>query len=96
MYSNYSDFDIEDLSGTYTDIADEVAKLPQRHSEVWDILREVQNRGDLWLILLKIFVSSCCKTINYPDYEENFYLFGANCLGYGIAGADTRTYAVVQ
>jgi len=43
----YSDFDIEDLSGTYTDIADEVAKLSQRHSEVWDILREVQNRGDL-------------------------------------------------
>ena len=43
----YTDFDQEDLVGTYTDIADEVAKLPQRHSEVWDILREVKNQGDL-------------------------------------------------
>ena len=43
----YTEFDQEDLSGTYTDITDEVAKLPQRHSEVWDILREVKNQGDL-------------------------------------------------
>ena len=43
----YTEFDQEDLSGTYTDIADEVAKLPQRHSEVWDILRAVKNQGDL-------------------------------------------------
>ena len=43
----YTEFDEEDLSSTYTDIADEVTKLPQRHSEVWDILREVKNKGDL-------------------------------------------------
>ena len=43
----YTEFDQEDLSGTYTDIADEVAKVPQRHSEVWDILRAVKNQGDL-------------------------------------------------
>ena len=43
----YTEFDQEDLVGTYTDISDEVAKLPQRHSEVWDILRMAKNQNDL-------------------------------------------------
>ena len=43
----YTEFDQEDLVGTYTDISDEVAKLPQRHGEVWDILRMAKNQNDL-------------------------------------------------
>lgn len=43
----YSDFDAEDLEGTYINIADEAEKLPQRHADVWDILKEVKNRNDL-------------------------------------------------
>lgn len=43
----YTEFDQEDLVGAYTDISDEVAKLPQRHSEVWDILRMAKNQNDL-------------------------------------------------
>lgn len=42
----YNDFDREDLEGTYTDISEEVAKLPQKHSEVWDLFKEVRNTTD--------------------------------------------------
>ena len=43
----YTDFDEEDLNGTYTNIADEIAKLAQRHSDVWEILKPVKNTNDL-------------------------------------------------
>lgn len=43
----YSDFDEEDVVGIYSNIALEVAKLPQRHSDVWDILKTAKNKQDL-------------------------------------------------
>jgi type I restriction enzyme R subunit len=43
----YTDFDAEDLEGTFTDISDEVNKLPQKHSEVWDIFKGIVNKKDL-------------------------------------------------
>ena len=43
----YTDFDEEDLNGTYTNIANEVAKLAQRHSDVWETLKPVKNSKDL-------------------------------------------------
>lgn len=43
----YTEFDKEDIDGTYTNIADEVAKLSQRHSDVWDIFKSVKNNNDL-------------------------------------------------
>ena len=42
----YTDFDKEDLEGTYTDISEEVAKLPQKHAELWDLFKEVRNTTD--------------------------------------------------
>jgi type I restriction enzyme R subunit len=43
----YTDFDAKDLEGTFTDISEEVAKLPQKHSEVWDIFKGVANKKEL-------------------------------------------------
>ena len=43
----YTDFDEEDVVGIYTNIGLEIAKLPQRHSEVWDTLRTAKNKQDL-------------------------------------------------
>lgn len=40
------DFDEEDLQGTLTSIYDEVAKLPQRYSDLWELFKEVKNRHD--------------------------------------------------
>lgn len=46
MYSSFEDFDEDDLAGTLTNIADEIKKLPQKHSELWDIFKTIANRRD--------------------------------------------------
>ena len=43
-YSGLEDFDESELEGTLTKLADEVKKLPQSHSELWDIFKELRGR----------------------------------------------------
>jgi type I restriction enzyme R subunit len=47
QYDALSDFDQEDLEGTFTSIDEEVAKLKERHTNVWSVFNGVQNRQDL-------------------------------------------------
>jgi type I restriction enzyme R subunit len=42
----YSDVEAEDVEGTLTDISEEIKKLPQKYSELWDIFKEVENKRD--------------------------------------------------
>lgn len=55
MYSSFEDFDNDDLLGTLTNINDEIKKLPQKHSELWDIFKTVSNKRDAeaYQLLLK-------------------------------------------
>lgn len=55
MYSSFEDFDNDDLLGTLTNINDEIKKLPQRYSELWDIFKTVSNKRDAeaYQLLLK-------------------------------------------
>lgn len=55
MYSSFEDFDAEDLVGTLNNISDEVKKLPQKHSELWDIFKSITNKRDAeaYQVLLK-------------------------------------------
>lgn len=46
MYASFEDFDEEDLAGTLTNISDEIKKLPQKHSDLWDIFKTVGNKRD--------------------------------------------------
>lgn len=46
LYSSLEDFDKEDLSGTLTNILDEINKLPQKHSDLWDIFKTIANKRD--------------------------------------------------
>jgi type I restriction enzyme R subunit len=46
-YDKLSDFDQEDLEGTFTQIEEEIAKLKERHTNVWAVFSGVQNRQDL-------------------------------------------------
>ncbi|HMQ69733.1 MAG TPA: HsdR family type I site-specific deoxyribonuclease [Ignavibacteria bacterium] len=46
MYSTLEDFDNEDLVGTLININEEIKKLPQKHSELWDIFKGVKNKRD--------------------------------------------------
>lgn len=55
LYSSFEDFDADDLEGTLVNIKDEIKKLPQKHSELWDIFKSILNKRDAeaYQILLK-------------------------------------------
>ena len=46
LYGSLPDFDKEDLADTLTDVSVEVQTLPQKHSVLWDIFKEVKNKYD--------------------------------------------------
>ncbi len=46
MYSSFEDFDEEDLVGTLINISEEIKKLPQKHSDIWDIFKTIANKRD--------------------------------------------------
>lgn len=43
----YADYDLEDFNNMFTNVSEEVAKLPQKHSELWDIFKSISNKRDL-------------------------------------------------
>lgn len=55
LYSSFEDFDNDDLAGTINNIGDEIKKLPQKHSELWDIFKTISNKRDAeaYQVLLK-------------------------------------------
>ncbi len=55
LYSSFEDFDADDLEGTLVNIKEEIKKLPQKHSELWDIFKSITNKRDAeaYQILLK-------------------------------------------
>jgi type I restriction enzyme R subunit len=46
LYGALPDFDKEDIDLALSDIAAEIEKLPQKHSELWDIFKTIKNRMD--------------------------------------------------
>ncbi len=46
IYSSLSAYDPDDVKGTITDIAAEIAKLPQYHTDLLDIFKTLPNRRD--------------------------------------------------
>ncbi len=45
-YSSFDDFDSEDLAGTMVSISEEIKQLPQKHSELWELFKEIKNKRD--------------------------------------------------
>ncbi|RBP30935.1 type I restriction enzyme R subunit [Oceanihabitans sediminis] len=45
-YSTFGDFDEEQLQGTLTNINEEIEKLPQAHSDLWQIFSSISNKKD--------------------------------------------------
>jgi len=46
MYSAFQEFDEIDMEGTLVNIDEEIKRLPQRHSELWDVFKGVKNTRD--------------------------------------------------
>jgi len=47
LYGDLTEFDRADLEDILTDIGAEIEKLPQRHSDLWDIFKSVANKNDV-------------------------------------------------
>lgn len=45
-YSTFDDFDEDQLEGTLTNIDEEVAQLPQVHSDLWRLFSSISNKKD--------------------------------------------------
>jgi len=46
-YDALENFDPEDVEGTIVDMWDEIVKLPERHTNVWEIFKTVSNTSDI-------------------------------------------------
>ncbi len=46
MYNALEGFDEQDLAGSLTSITDEIEKLPQHYSDLWDLFKSVKNSYD--------------------------------------------------
>jgi type I restriction enzyme R subunit len=46
-YSALEGYDSEEIEGTFTDISEEVARLPQLHSDLWDVFKTVPSKQDV-------------------------------------------------
>ena len=46
MYDVLQNFDEDDLAESLISINEEADRLPQRHSDLWDIFKQVENRSD--------------------------------------------------
>ncbi|GBD86410.1 type-1 restriction enzyme R protein [bacterium BMS3Abin03] len=46
LYSSFEEFDPNDLEGILVNISEEIKKLPQKHSELWDIFKTISNKRD--------------------------------------------------
>lgn len=46
LYSSLEEFNEADVEDAVTDVSDEVRRLPQRHSDLWDIFKTVANKRD--------------------------------------------------
>lgn len=46
LYGSLAEFEEADIAGAVTDVSEEVKKLPQRHSDLWDVFKTVANKRD--------------------------------------------------
>lgn len=58
-------FDPEDLEGTMTNINEEIKKLPQVHSEVWDIFKIIKDKN--------VEVTAYEELLSAEDIRSKFY-----------------------
>lgn len=47
LYDALAEYDVEDITGTFTDVGAEIARLPQLHTDLWSVFAGVANTRDL-------------------------------------------------
>jgi type I restriction enzyme R subunit len=64
LYGRLEDFDQADLEDAITDVAEEIQKLPQRHSDLWDLFKGIKNKQD---------EEQYEQVLGDPELREQFY-----------------------
>lgn len=60
----YSDYDPDDLTNVFTDVSEVIGKLPQKHSELWDIFKSIPNKKDF---------EAYSQFLRHEDIRQQFY-----------------------
>jgi len=47
LYDALAEYDLDDIAGTFADVAEQIALLPQLHSDLWAIFEPVSNKRDI-------------------------------------------------
>lgn len=68
-YSDFSEFDENDLIGTFTDIQSEIAKLPQSHALLNDIFKEIKNKWDI-VSYANLLIDEAIRVDFYQRFSE--------------------------
>jgi type I restriction enzyme, R subunit len=68
-YSNLSEFDEMELEGTFTDIKKEIEKLPQLHSLLNDIFKEIPSRYDV-VSYANLLADEAIRTEFYQKFSD--------------------------
>ncbi|NVM23590.1 MAG: type I restriction endonuclease subunit R, partial [Desulfobacterales bacterium] len=63
-YNALEGYDAEDVAGTITDTAAEIARLPQLHANLWDVFKTVENKQD---------VEALQRFLAPEDVRQQFY-----------------------
>lgn len=69
MYAAFEEFDETDIEGTLTSINTEIEKLPQKHSNLWDVFKEIKNTQDEEAFEL-LLVDNAIRDQFYDCYKE--------------------------
>ena len=64
-YSGLSEFDESEIEGTLTNLNEEVKKLPQAHSELWDIFKTLKDKN--------LEPTAYEELLSPEDVRNNFY-----------------------
>ncbi len=64
-YSGLEGFDEKDLEGTMTNVNEEIKKLPQAHSELWDIFKTLKDKS--------VEVTAYEELLSAEDIRNKFY-----------------------
>ena len=64
MYGSWEDFEADDLKGTVINAAKEIEKLPQLHSQLWDIFKTIKNKYD---------TEAYAELLSDKEKRETFY-----------------------
>ena len=64
MYGSWEDFEADDLKDTVTNATKEIEKLPQLHSQLWDIFKTVKNKYD---------TEAYAELLSDKEKRETFY-----------------------